>query len=707
MSDTTVTVLDGATFVVADRTGDLDAGRDPTHGFYVDDTRVLSLFRLRVDGNDLTELSCSQEHHYLARFFLVPAARRRFDDPRLSVIRERVVRSEWVDRITVFNHTPQRTRIELEVELDADFADLFEVKEGAVRPRVAERRLDGDAMLVRYRREQFTRGARVAVAVPPAAGTSNTSAVTVQPRFDGRGLRIPVELEGRGSARLEIRVSPLTEGPLPVGVAGKGGAQRAPRGPFESFEEVVADVRQRLEAWRASAPLLETDWEQLRDLWEQSLADLAALRFDPRVLPGAELPAAGLPWFMALFGRDTLITSYQVVPFIPELAATALRVLAALQATTDDPLRDAEPGKIIHELRFGELAAFGETPHSPYYGSADATPLFLIVLDEYHRWTGDDALVRELEGNARAALAWIDEYGDRDGDGFIEYATRNAMRGLRNQCWKDSWNSIVFGDGSLAEPPIASCEIQGYAYDAKRRCARLAREVWGDEQLASRLAREAEALARAFDDAFWIEHKGFYALALDRDKRRVDVLASNVGHLLWSGIVPPERAQRLAALIMSDRLASGWGVRTLAADELAYNPVGYHNGSVWPHDTALVACGLARFGFRREAGQLACAVADAAEAFRFTLPEVFAGYPRSLTDVPVEYPTSSRPQAWAAGAALLLVRVLMGLDVTEAGAATLPLECERATRIALRGVRVRGTVCDLASERVVAPTTSL
>lgn len=700
MSSSTVSVLDGSTFVVADGVGDIDASRNPDHGFYVDDTRVLSLFRLRVDGSDLTALSVSSERHLHARFFLVPAARRKFDDPRLSVIRERVVREEWVEQLTVFNHTPQRTRVELEVEIDADFADLFEVKEGAVRPRPAERRILGDRLLLRYRREQFERGVELAV-VPETGGDSGdgasgggavASAVTVQPRFDGRGLRIPIELAGRGSARLELHFRPLGEG------------HSSDSGERTTFAAALAAARARREEWQREAPELTTDWTELEQLWRASIADLAALRFRPRHAGAVELPAAGLPWFMALFGRDTLIASYQALPFLPDLARAALRTLAALQATSDDPERDAEPGKIIHELRSGELAAFGDSPHSPYYGSADATPLFLVLLDEYHRWTGDDVLVRELAPTARAALRWIDRYGDRDGDGFVEYATRNPMRGLRNQCWKDSWNSIVFADGSIAEPPIASCEVQGYVFDAKRRCARLAREVWGDPALAERLEAQASDLARQFDAAFWLDERGFYALALDRNKRPCDVLTSNVGHLLWSGIVPPERAARLAELITSERLSSGFGIRTLAADELAYNPVGYHNGSVWPHDSALVAHGLRRYGFAHEATAIACALVDAAQPFAFTLPEVYAGYPRSLTAVPVEYPTSSRPQAWAAGAGLLVVRVLMGLEPASAGARTDALVCDRAERIELRGVRVGGRRVTLVSTPAPATT---
>ena len=437
------------------------------------------------------------------------------------------------------------------------------------------------------------------------------------------------------------------------------------------------------------APRLDTDWDELRHVYVRSLADLAALRFYPDVLPEAALPAAGLPWFMALFGRDSLITSYQTLPFIPDVARTTLIALADLQAAERNDFRDAEPGKILHELRFGELTVLGERPHSPYYGTADATPLFLILLDEYERWTGDGDLVRELEPNARAALAWIDDHGDVDGDGYVEYQTRNPASGLENQCWKDSHNSILFHDGSKAQGPIATCEIQGYVYDAKRRCARLAAAFWDDVALAERLEREAANFRRRFHDDFFLEDRGCYALALDGEKRKVDSCTSNMGHLLWSGIADEGPAAQVAARLMDENMFSGWGVRTMAAGDLGYNPVEYHNGTVWPHDTSLVAHGLARYGYREEAARLAFAIVEAASHFAYRLPEVFAGYARAVTDFPVQYPTASSPQAWASGAPLLLLRVVLGLEPDGDRLAVDPVLPDGVGQLELRGVRRR------------------
>src|SRR5262249_1839110 len=321
--------------------------------------------------------------------------------------------------------------------------------------------------------------------------------------------------------------------------------------------------------------------------------------------------------------------------------------------------------KIIHELRFGEMTAFEERPHSPYYGAADVTPLFLILLDEYERWSGDGKLVRNFEPIARAALDWIDQYGDRNGDGYVEYARRNTETGLENQCWKDSWNSILFADGTNSKLPRATCEIQGYVYDAKIRCARLARQFWHDPALAERLEREAADLKMRFNRDYWLPKREFFALARDGEWRQVDALPSNIGHLLWSGIVDEEKVPKVVAHLMGETLFSGWGVRTMATTEGGYNPIGYHVGTVWPFDNSFIAWGLARAGYRTEATRISLCILEAAPFFRERLPEAFSGLPRGRTRLPVEFPTACTLQAWSAGAPLLFIRVLLGLNPGE------------------------------------------
>ena len=399
-------------------------------------------------------------------------------------------------------------------------------------------------------------------------------------------------------------------------------------------------------------------WENLRRSFDRSIGDLAALRMRTGQFR-RPLFAAGMPWFMTVFGRDTAITSLQTLLLGPEIAMGALDALTELQAHEVDPTIDAEPGKIVHEVREGRCA---ETWFPRYYGSIDSTPLYLVLLAETWRWTDDASFAQRLREPALLALEWIDRYGDRDGDGFVEYS-RMVDLGLANQSWKDSGDSQRFQDGSFAEAPIAAVEVQGYVYDAKRGLAELAREVWRDQALAERLEREADELRVRFDEAFWVDERGgFFALALDGKKRRVDSRSSNMGHLLWSGIVLPERVGAVVDQLLSEELWTGWGIRTMASDAAAFNPISYHNGTVWPHDSALAAWGLARHGYVAEARRIGRALIEAAAHFDWSLPEVFAGYARDETPFPIAYPTAARPQAWAAGTPILLVRVLLGIE---------------------------------------------
>ncbi len=635
MADTN-SILDGSSFLVSDSRGDVDASPDDPVGFFYADMRHLSRWLLRVNGEPLDVLSTAETAYFTAQYFLVPPEGAVTNRQDVSVIRNRMIGEGFHEDVTVLNHASEPVEVEVRIEAGADFADLMEVKDGLEKKGETYRRVEDGELVLGYRREDFVRETKI--------GASQ------DPEIDEEGLTFSLQLDPHSEWNACIFVQPVTD------------EQRHEIKYRHDDHEAKPNIGMSLEEFIDSAPKLDTDWDPLAHIYERSLIDLAALRFTSKLFPEQSMPAAGLPWFMTVFGRDSLITSFQALPHVPELAETTLRVLAARQATKDDPFRDAEPGKILHEIRFGELTHFDERPHSPYYGTADATPLFLVLLDEYERWTGDADLVRELEPEARAALAWIDEHGDGDGDGFVEYERRNTESGLENQCWKDSWDSMRFADGSIAKGAIAACEIQGYVYDARVRCARLAREIWGDDGLAGRLESDAAQLRKRFNEAFWMEERDFYALALDGEKRQVDSITSNPGHLLWSGIVDDDRAEVVARRLLNEALFSGWGVRTMAAGEEAYNPIRYHNGTVWPHDNSLIAHGLARYGFRDEAAKIAFATLEAATHFDYRLPEVFAGYARERTNVPVEYPTASSPQAWATAAPLLLVRVLLGLE---------------------------------------------
>ena len=636
VNDGLVKILDGNTFVVSDARGDIEASfTDPT-GLFSFDTRFLSRWVLTVNGERLNPLSVDDLQYFETRFFLVPGMGTVYIDAKLSVIRQRAVSSGFHEELTILNHADKPVSLTVRVDAGCDFADLFEVKDALRKKGRYSAKVERRKLTLGYERGPFVRA----------------TAITASERasFDAEGLTFTVKVPAHGEWSTEIDV--VTE---------RLGAGQAPL-ERQDPKRVQARMRRNLERWIDDAPRVECDWDPLKSTYRRSLVDLAALRFSPPIAGGRALPAAGLPWFMTMFGRDSIFTSLQALPFTPELAATTLRALGDWQGVRLDDFRDEDPGRILHEMRYGEMTAFEERPHSPYYGAVDATPLYVVLLDEYERWTGDRALVRELEIEARAALNWIDEYADLQGTGYIWYRRRNEESGLENQCWKDSWDSISFRGGDLPGFPRATCELQGYAYDAKVRGARLAREIWKDAALADKLERDAADLKRRFNRDFWVEDGEYFAIALDQDGRQVDSLSSNNGHLLWSGIVDKSKAKAVAGHLLGPRLFSGWGVRTLAVGEGRYNPIGYHTGTVWPFDNSFVAWGLRRYGFKREAAEIAAGILDAAAFFDGRLPEAFGGYPREQTKYPVQYPTACSPQAWSTGTPLLLLRTMLGLE---------------------------------------------
>jgi glycogen debranching enzyme len=632
MTDNSISILDGSTFLVSSPNGDIDASPTQAQGLFYQDMRHLSKWKLTINGIPLDVLSTDAVEYYYSQHFCVPPTGTIYKNPAISVVRRRFVGDGFVEDLTVINHSTEAEEVELRLETECDFADLFEVKDALAKKGGYYKAIREGRLALGYRRDNFIRETLIGSSTPVTEASGNS-------------LIFRITLPAKSTWSTQFQVTPVTGETIhqPKFATGAGKA-----------------MRRGLKEWIAQTPTVTCHTEAVR-VYMRNLVDIAALRFRPDTMTEHFLPAAGLPWFMALFGRDSLITSYQLLPFAPELAATTLRALAASQGKKEVQLTEEEPGRILHELRFGELTHFRERPQAPYYGASDTTPLFLVLLDEYERWSGDTDLVRTLEPNARACLEWIDHYGDRDGDGFIEYQRKTTL-GLDNQCWKDSWNSILYHDGTLAKTPIAVCEIQGFAYDAKRRCSRLARQVWKDEALASKLESQAANLKRRFNHDFWIPDRQFFALALDGDKKKVDSLCSNIGQLLWSGIVDDDKVQAVRDHLMSPKMFSGWGVRTMAEGEGGYNPIEYHNGTVWPHDCSIIAAGLARYGFRKDASDIIAGIFEASMFFQSRLPEVFAGYDRLKTRFPVQYPTACLPQAWAAGAPMLGIRTLLGLE---------------------------------------------
>ena len=600
------------------------------------------MLRLKVNGVRPLLLSSGKVEYFSAAFFLRNPLAGGLEQDVVSIMRERFVGEGMQDVIVVQNQSMEQQTLELALEIEGDFADILSVKEHDFAlgdPRRAKPLPDPVPIRFSDEHNEFL--------LEDPGNSAHTQVIfSERGEIEGDVVRWQISLEPRERWHLRIDVIPSAEGDYLV-----------PRQAERRFGDELTRVRESLAAWRLRVPQLRADWDDLGDSFFQSVSDLAALRMRRGGVIG-RLPAAGMPWFMTVFGRDTLITCYQTLLFGPELARGALEVLATLQATEDDPSIDAEPGKIVHEVRDGKAA---KKWFHTYYGSVDATPLYLILLSEVWRWTDDAAMVRDLKEPALKALGWIDEYGDLDGDGFVEYQ-RRTERGLENQSWKDSGDSQRFSDGSLAKGPMAPCEVQGYVYDAKRRTAELAREVWRDRGLADRLEREAEELRRNFDEKFWTDRRGgYFALALDGEKRQVDSLCSNIGHLLWSGIVQREPVDAIVDALMGEELWSGWGVRTMSTGDAGYNPLSYHNGTVWPHDNSLIAVGLARYGRWPEAQRIVRRMLTAAGHFDYQLPEVFAGMARQETPFPIAYPTAARPQAWAAGTPVLLLQVLLGL----------------------------------------------
>jgi glycogen debranching enzyme len=667
-----MTLKHGRTFLCSSWSGDIEPGPARGGGLYLDDTRYLSELRLEVGGRSPLVLTSSAARAYEAVVDMTnPAmedlAGAEVPQMALGIRRRRVLDHQAHERVELHNYAGMRARVEVRLTLAADFADVFQIR--GVRERASSDGADpprfdgGEVCFSRVGSDAFRRDTVVTLDPPPEDREVDGTQVV---------LRWDVDLEPGAKATITATIQPA-----PGGV----------REPVAAFERAAEHAAGQAERWRARCAGITTDHPSFDHFVEASVRDLGALRTPEE---GGEILAGGIPWYVAPFGRDSLITCHEILLLNPEPARQTLRYLAARQATEDDPARDAEPGKILHEERFGELARSGQIPHTPYYGSVDSTPLFLMLAAEYHRWTGDLELMSELRPNLDAALKWIDDFGDLDGDGLVEYRRRSPA-GLENQGWKDSEDAIVHLDGTLAQPPVALVEVQAYVFRAKRLIAEVY-EALGEPDRGGELRAQARALCEAFEAAFWMPDEGFYAMALDGQKRQVRSISSNPGHALACGIVAPDRATAVAERLLAEDMMSGWGIRTLSSGHPSYNPMSYHTGSVWPHDNAIAAAGLKRYGFAEAAERIATAMFDVAVGQRdFRLPELFCGF-RRRADVPVvSYPVACRPQAWAAGALFALLQSMLGVTA-RAGESTLRIEQPAIPSwlgsVELRGVRV-------------------
>jgi glycogen debranching enzyme len=700
-----VTLKHGNVYLLTDQFGDVQPDSRGL-GLYHEDTRILSCATLRINGirPSLLQTAAGGNYHGTVQltnpdFFHNPGANHEsvvsLMRQSLGIRRDRVLGNDALaEQVRLVNFTAHDEDVVIELGLACDHADIFEVR-GYPRPVRGEAlptAVSDERLTFRYRGvDNVLRSTFVALSTPgeiAAADGEGPAEVTV---------RWSRTVPAGGAVELGWRVwSGEQQAPSKGRARPKAADGFFPEPPAVTGDEGAAAYR----AWHASTTGVDSDNELFDAAIARSVADLRLLLNDGPA-SGERYLAAGVPWFATLFGRDSIITALQLLAFRPQLALDTLEVLASLQATTVDDWHDAEPGKILHEWRNSEMVRAGELPFSPYYGTIDATPLWLVLLCATFDWTGDRGLVDRFWPNALAALEWIDRWGDPDGDGFVEYGRRSSG-GLYNQGWKDSGDAIRNRGGAEAAPPIALAEVQGYVFDAKTRMASLA-ELRGDAALAARLRAEASALREHFERAFWVEDQRFYAMALDGEKRHCDAIASNPGHCLWSGIVAQDRAAAVAERLLAPPMFSGWGLRTYASGQPGFNPIGYHTGTVWPHDTAIAAAGLKRYGLHEEANRLVGAIFEASQHFPdHRLPELFCGFDRASTSAPVPYPVACSPQAWAAGATFQFLQTMLGLS---AHAERRELELVRPQlptwlgRVTLTNVRVGDAAVDLLFHR--------
>ncbi len=634
-----ITINDGGSFLLTAADGSIDDHR--AQGLFVRDTRLISYYEISLDRQPLTPITSSPITHRVARYeFTNPellTAKGTVPAKKLLVSVRRDIIGGMHEDIDMTNHHQERVELQLMLAIRSDFVDVFRVKaqQLATEGRMETTWKDG-TLTNEYHNGSFTRGIRIR-----AEGAT-------PPRYSNGRLVFDITLDPGETWHTCINFIALVDG-----------EELMPKHTDATID--VTPAGKEMASFLKLATHLQSSNREVEQIYQQALVDLAALRIPVDDGELVWIPAAGIPWFVAVFGRDPLIASLQTMAVAPNLAQGTLLKLAEFQATEKDDWRDAEPGKILHELRQGELARLHQIPNTPYYGAIDTTILWIITLSEMYRWTGDRCLLDDCDAALEKALTWIDQYGDFDGDGFVEYCSL-SKDGIQNQGWKDSGDSIRDADGNIVNAPIALCETQGQVYDAWRRAADLY-DVRGQPNRAQELRQKADELYQRFNDRFWMEDEGFYCLGLDGNKQQIRSITSNLGHLLWSGIVPSERAKQLVQRLFQPDLWCGWGIRTLSAKNPAYDPIGYHTGSVWAHDNSFIAAGLKRYGYHAEANRLAEGIFAAASLFQgYQMPELFGGIQRQPESFPVPYTDANIPQAWAAGAILWLISSMLGLE---------------------------------------------
>jgi len=651
-----IVIHQGDTFLVSALNGEMT---DPhRHGFFARDTRLLSKYRLLISGLPWVLLTgVATEYNRAVHWYASPELNERtkhLDKSALQLKLQREIGNHLVDTFEITNFSKNAVSFHFGIEIISDFADLFDVRSEYIADRGdIDVKWDGDRRVLdtRYRNETFERGMRYEIDMSAA-----------EPHYANGVLRFPIGLEPKQTWTATCRVVALIDRdglPADCAAEARSGGSRGRD----------ADEIERLQSgWQGAAPRLAPPDSELVKAYNQAVYDIGSLRLYQLDVGDTQfLPAAGVPWFVAVFGQDSIITALQSMMVSSKLARGTLHRLAQAQARERDDSRDAQPGKIVHEMRAGELAQLGIVPHAKYFGTADATALFLVLLSETWRWTADEALLRQHRDTALRCLDWIDRYGDIDGDGLQEYKTFTPQ-GYHNQSWKDSGDAVVYADGSIVGQPIATCELQGYAFDAKVRMAEIL-DVLGDGAGRDHLEADARRLQQRFEQTFWMDDVRTYAFALDPDKKPVRSIVSNPGHLLWSGIVADkDRASSVMARLLAPDMFSGWGIRTLSTAHPAYNPHSYQCGSVWPHDNAIIAAGARRCDLWTEANIICEGILAASSRFQNQrLPELFSGLARSPDEIPVQYLGANVPQAWAAGSIVMMLQTMLGIQADAPG----------------------------------------
>jgi len=624
-------IKEGDLFFLTDKNGDVTGNNEVGHGLYTKDTRFLSRMEVFINGEKPELLSSTANKSYIASFHLMNVVK---DKGAIEVVRERFIYDGVLyEKVKLTNYFTEKTNFDFSISFDADFQDMFLVRKyrtGNVG-EITDRKQDDQSLTISYQgADQITRETKV---------TWDKQATSVE---EHGKVNFDLTLDPKEQLQIVFNVVPIIDNQA---------------GTILSYEEGLNKLEASYEKWSDETTRVTTDDQSFNGLYERGVQDLRMLMTD---IGQGDIPVAGLPWFAVPFGRDSLITSLFMLPLNPNKVKGTLRTLAKYQGTKIDPWRDEQPGKIMHEIRFGELVTTNQSPFGPYYGTVDSTPLFLVLITEYYRWTGDLELVKELQPNIERALSWIDTKLEQEGTDFLTYH-QEAEKGFPNQGWKDSSNSIVHKTGEFAKSPIALSEVQGYFYQAKKSLAPIFKAM-GQAELADKLEQEADKLKQQFEEKFWLEEEGIYAIALDKNQEKVESVSSNPGHILMAELPSTKRAAKTVKRMVEPDMFNGYGIRTMSTESAGYYPMSYHNGSVWPHDNGMILLGLNRLGYKQEAELIISGLLESSKYFEYQrLPELFCGHDSDL-GYPVSYPTTCSPQAWSAGTSIVFVQAMLGID---------------------------------------------